>query len=154
MFTILVVDDDPKFLDAAEHMLTIAGYHVLGAADGNQAVDVLERRHSEIDLIIVDLALPGINGFELIGAISRRPNSIKIIATTSVYKECHFEMAETLGAHAAIRKPKEGRPLPEREWLATVRQLIGEPVRDLPANAGAPDSGDLSEAHNGTETSH
>jgi CheY-like chemotaxis protein len=126
MSTVLVVDDDPKFLKAVEHMLATAGYHVLRAADGNQAVDILEKKHSEIDLIIVDMALPGINGFEIIGAISRRPNRLKIIATTAVYKGA-FETAGTLGAHAAIRKPPEGKPLPERDWLGTVRRLIGEP---------------------------
>lgn len=155
MSTVLVVDDDPKFLNAVDHMLATAGYRVLRAADGHQAVDILEKKHNEIDLIIVDMALPGINGFEIIGAISRRPNRIKIIATTSVYKDTHFEMAATLGAHAAIRKPAEGKPLQEREWLATVRRLIGEPARDLRANA-APAQGteDSSESQNGTETSH
>jgi CheY-like chemotaxis protein len=134
MSTVLVVDDDPKFLNAAERMLATAGYRVLRATDGIQAVDLLEKKHGEIDLIIVDMALPGINGFELIGAISRRPNRIKIIATTSVYKDA-FEMAGTLGAHAAIRKPPEGKPLPERDWLGTVRRLIGESPREQPANA-------------------
>jgi CheY-like chemotaxis protein len=147
MSTLLVVDDDPKFLNAAEHMLTGAGYQVLRAIDGNQAVALLEKKHSEIDLVIVDLALPGINGFEIIGAISRRPNRVKIIATTSVYKDAHFEMAGALGAHAAIRKPPEGKPLPEREWLATVRRLIGEPAGDLRANAARPrGTGDPSES--------
>ena len=155
MSTVLVIDDDPRFLDAAERLLVAAGYQVLRASDGNQAIALLEKKHSEIDLAIVDLALPGINGFEIIGAISRRPNRVKIIATTSVYKDTHFEMAATLGAHAAIRKPAEGKPLQEREWLATVRRLIGEPARDLRANA-APAQGteDSSESQNGTETSH
>jgi CheY-like chemotaxis protein len=134
MSTVLVVDDDPKFLNAAEHMLAAAGYRVLRAIDGNEAVAVLEKRHSEIDLVIVDMALPGINGFEIIGAISRRPNRIKIIATTSVYKDA-FQMAGTLGAHAAIRKPPEGKPLPERDWLGTVRRLIGYASREQPSKA-------------------
>ena len=134
MSTVLVVDDDPKFLSSVERMLDTAGYRVLRATDGIQAVDLLEKKHGEIDLIIVDMALPGINGFEIIGAVSRRPNRIKIIATTSVYKDA-FEMAGTLGAHAAIRKPPEGRPLPERDWLGTVRRLIGEPAREQPLHA-------------------
>jgi CheY-like chemotaxis protein len=155
MPTILVVDDDPKFLNAAEHMLAAAGYIVLSASDGNQAVDLLEKRHNEIDLTMVDLALPGINGFEIIGAISRRPNPIKIIATTSVYKDLHFEMAGTLGAHAALRKPAPGNPIPERDWLATVRRLIGEPSPELHANAAqAPGKGDDSDSQNGTDTKH
>jgi two-component system, OmpR family, response regulator VanR len=134
MSTVLVVDDDPIFLSSVERMLATAGYRVLRATDGIQAVDLLEKKHGEIDLIIVDMALPGINGFEIIGAVSRRPNRIKIIATTSVYKDA-FEMAGTLGAHAAIRKPPEGRALPERDWLGTVRRLIGEPAREQPSNA-------------------
>lgn len=127
MSTILLVDDDPVFLASVARMLVAAGYGVVQATDGVQAVGVLEKQHDEIALAIVDLALPGINGFEIIGAISRRPTAIKIIATTAIYKDVHFEMAETLGAHAAMRKPPEGKPIPEREWLGTVRRLIGEP---------------------------
>jgi CheY-like chemotaxis protein len=125
MPTVLIVDDDPKFLDAVEQMLVTAGYRVWCAADGKQAVDILEKKHSEIDLTIVDLALPDINGFELIGAISRRTTHIRVIATSCVFKDPYLEMAATLGAHASIRKSPEGRPLPESEWLATVRRLIG-----------------------------
>jgi len=157
MPTVLAVDDDPKFLNALAEMLTAAGYGVIRAADGVQTVDLLEKKHNEIDLIIVDLALPGINGFEIIGAISRRPNRLKIIATTSVYKDAHFEMAGALGAHAAIRKPPEGKPIPEREWLDTVHRLIGEPAHPMRADAGgAPRTGkaDISESKNGPETSH
>jgi CheY-like chemotaxis protein len=125
MSTILVVDDDPGFFEEVEKMLSSAGYRVLHAADGNQALRTLERQHDEIDLTIIDLALPGLNGFELIGAIARRPNPVKVIATTSVYKDQHLEVAATLGAHAAIRKPAQGQPLPQMQWLATVRRLLG-----------------------------
>lgn len=125
MATVLIVDDDPKFLNAAEHMLVKAGYRVFRAADGKRAVDLLEKQHSEIEVAIVDLALPDINGFELIGAISRRANQIRVIATSCVFKDPYLEMAGTLGAHAAIRKSPEGMPLPESQWLETVRRLIG-----------------------------
>src|SRR5580704_4950737 len=125
MSTILVVDDDPRFMNAAEHMLVEAGYRVLRATNGKQASDLLEKQHGEIDLTIVDLALPDTSGFEIIGAISRRVNPIKVIATTSVFKDPYLEMAGSLGAHASIRKSPEGMPLPESTWLETVRQLIG-----------------------------
>lgn len=130
MSTILIVDDDSKFLAAADRMLAAAGYRVLQACDGKEAADVLKKSHREIDLAIVDLALPGINGFELIGAISRRPNPVKILATTALYKDVHLEMAKALGAHAVLRKPPAGAPLPEREWLDTVRRLIGDAARE------------------------
>jgi CheY-like chemotaxis protein len=137
MPTILVVDDDPNFLDAAEQMLVTAGYRVWCAADGKQAVDFLEKKHSEIDLTIVDLSLPDINGFELIGAISRRANAVRVVATTGIHKDTYLDMAGALGAHAAIRKPLKGTPLPEDEWLGTVHRLIGDAVREK-QSAAAP----------------
>jgi CheY-like chemotaxis protein len=125
MSTVLVVDDDPRFLNAAEHMLVEAGYRVFRAANGKQAANLLEKKHSEIDLTIVDLSLPDTNGFELIGAISRRISPIRVIATSGLFKEQFLEMAGSLGAHASIRKSPEGMPFPESEWLETVRRLIG-----------------------------
>lgn len=155
MSTILIVDDDPNFLCAAERMLTTAGYHVLRASDGKEATEILEKKHGEIDLAIMDLALPGINGFEIIGAMSRRPNSVKIIATTSVYKDDLLTMAGTLGAHAAIRKPPEGKPLQESDWLRVVTRLIGGAAPQQCVNAARANAArDGSEPSNGTETSY
>jgi two-component system cell cycle sensor histidine kinase/response regulator CckA len=127
MSTILVVDDDPAFLKETEKMLVDAGYRVLQAPDGLQAVRMLEQFRGNIDLAIVDLALPGVNGFELIGALSRRPNSLKVIATTGIYNNAQLETAAALGAHAAIRKPRVAKALPRRQWLDTIQQLIGTP---------------------------
>ncbi len=115
------------FVGEAGRMLTEAGYRVLQAPDGLRAVRILEEMRGEIDLAIVDLALPGMNGFELIGCLSRRPNSVKVLATSGVYHDMHLESATALGAHAAIRKPPSARQLPRQEWLGTVQQLIGEP---------------------------
>jgi CheY-like chemotaxis protein len=125
MPAILVVDDDLQFVASAENLLHEAGYQVLTATDGGRAMDLLERLHGDIGLAIVDLALPTVNGFELIGAIARRPGPMKIIATTSVYKDYHLQLVETLGAHAVIRKPPAGIPLPAKEWLETIRLLLG-----------------------------
>ncbi len=127
MGTILIIDDDPAFLAATEQMLQNAGYRVLQAMDGNRAVSIFEQQRGEIDLAIIDLALPGINGFELIGALTRRPNSVKIIATSGVFDNNQLEMAAALGAHATIRKPQSAKNLPRTQWLKTVEQLIGAP---------------------------
>ena len=136
MPTVLVIDDDPQFLDAASRLLAGAGYRVLRATHGHEAIGLLEKQHADIDLTVIDLALPGMNGFEIIGAMSRRPNPIKMIATTGVYKDRELEVAGVLGAHAVIRKPPTGQPLPEREWLATVRRLLGDPRSERSTGAG------------------
>jgi two-component system, chemotaxis family, sensor histidine kinase and response regulator PixL len=125
MRTILVVDDDPTFLNETEKMLSGAGYKVLQASDGKSAARMLDELNGQIDLAIVDLSLPGINGFELIGAVTRRPNSMKVIATSAVFKDLQLETATAVGAHAVIRKPQVVKRLPQQEWLRTIEQLIG-----------------------------
>jgi CheY-like chemotaxis protein len=127
MRTILVVDDDLTFLNEAKDLFSGAGYQVLQASDGHGAIRLLEELRGGIDLAIVDLALPGVNGFELIGALSRRPNSVKVLATSAVYQDRQLEAATVLGAHAAIRKPRNAKELPRQQWLTTVQELIGEP---------------------------
>lgn len=126
MGTILLVDDDPAFLTQVRKMLSEAGYEVLEAPDGEGAARVLEERRGQIDLAIVDLLLPGVNGFELIGAISRRPNSVKVIATSGIFRDKELCAATTVGAHATIRKPPPNRSLPREAWLNTIEQLIGK----------------------------
>lgn len=127
MRTILLVDDDPLFMREAGNMLTEAGYHVVQASDGLRAVRMIEEMREGIDLAIVDLSIPGVNGFELIGCISRRPNSIKVLATSGVYHDLQLESTTALGAHAAIRKPRSPQQLPRSQWLGTVKKLIGTP---------------------------
>jgi CheY-like chemotaxis protein len=136
MSTILIIDDDPEFQDKIQKLLARAGYDLLRADDGTSGVKLLEKHHRGIDLAIVDLSLPGINGFEIIGAISRRPSGVKVIATTGVYGEAHLEAARSLGAHAVIRKPAPGARLPEKKWLDAVRQLIGPATRGTGVRAG------------------
>jgi len=127
MRTILLIDDDPLFMREAETMLTDAGYRVVQACDGLRAVRLLEEMREDIDLAIVDLSIPGVNGFELIGCLSRRPNNIKVLATSGVYHDHQLESTTALGAHAAIRKPRSPQSLPRSQWLSIVQKLIGEP---------------------------
>jgi CheY-like chemotaxis protein len=125
MKTVLVVDDDPVFLSTVEQFLEASGYEVLQASDGELAIRVIEKERGRIDLAIVDLSLPKLNGYELIGALTRRPNSVKILATSGVFQHRQLEMATAVGAHAALRKPVSRRELPRTEWLNTIEQLIG-----------------------------
>ncbi len=68
---ILVVDDDPDVLLALTDTLSEAGYSVYGARDGIEALDAIEARRP--DLIITDLLMPTMTGFELLGALHDDP---------------------------------------------------------------------------------
>lgn len=127
MKTVLIVDDDPVFLGRLGAALTEANYRVLKATDGDEAMQVLEGHHREISLVVVDLVLPGTDGFQIIGAISRRPTLMKVIATTAVLKNNFLESCKYMGAHAVVRKPSPGQPLATDTWLETVGAVLGQP---------------------------
>ncbi len=62
--TILVAEDDHAVRTSIAHLLTESGYHVLQARDGEQAVRLARAHNSEIDLVIADIVMPGISGYD------------------------------------------------------------------------------------------
>jgi two-component system cell cycle sensor histidine kinase/response regulator CckA len=62
--TILVVDDEEIICDLLSGILNKLGYNVMIAGSGRQAVDIFSRKHSEIDLAIIDLFMPEMDGYE------------------------------------------------------------------------------------------
>ena len=83
--TILIVDDEPDILQLFRRMLSSSkrGYRALRASDGQQALKVLKRQ--SVDLILLDLVMPEMNGFQFIAAKNQDPNfqNIPIILTSA-----------------------------------------------------------------------
>jgi CheY-like chemotaxis protein len=82
-FRILIVDDEPAILETSAAVLGTKGYEVRTAADGFQALAELTR--SLPDLIISDLRMPNMSGFELLSVIRRRFPHIPVIAISGEY---------------------------------------------------------------------
>ena len=82
-FRILIVDDEPAILETSSAVLGTKGYEVRTAADGFQALAELTR--SLPDLIISDLRMPNMSGFELLSVIRRRFPHIPVIAISGEY---------------------------------------------------------------------
>ncbi len=120
--TVLIVDDDREFVANLAGALQRGGFAVLAAGDGTEALHRLDRDHESIDAVIVDLNLPGVNGFEVIGALTRRKNLIGIMATTGVYGDTFLEVAKYLGANIAVRKPPAGSDL--SAWVAVLKSVL------------------------------
>lgn len=123
---ILVVDDEVAFREGLTAVLTNAGYRALSAADGREAVALIERHKNGIDLMVVDLCLPDMDGVEIIRAVTRRKMPIKIIAASGVFDETYLEIAKSIGAHESVRKPIADRAVPAGHWLQIVGRLLGE----------------------------
>lgn len=102
MSAILVVDDDPKILRIIEHCLTREGHEVATALDGQQAIEQFHRQ--SYDLIILDLALPKIDGFQVCRTI-RETSFIPIIILSVRNQEVDKILGFNLGVDDYLTKP-------------------------------------------------
>ena len=78
MASILVVDDVVSTTKIVEQLLTVKGHQVICAASGKEALKIIESQ--PINLVITDIMMPEMDGYELIRELHKRPNPPKIIA--------------------------------------------------------------------------
>jgi CheY-like chemotaxis protein len=110
--TVLVVDDDPKFLSDLSSLLNAEGYSTIAAKDGREAKYALDSHRVLFNAAIIDLALPEIGGFQIIGELARtQRRPIPLMAITGAYSDIYLEVARYLGAQVSIRKPPPGESL-------------------------------------------
>jgi len=111
---ILVVDDNPTNLKLAVDVLECAGHHVQRAVDAEQALLVLQ--HTNPDLILMDIALPGMDGLALTRKLKADPatSHIHIIALTAFAMKGDEQKAREAGCDGYITKPIDTRLLPEQ----------------------------------------
>ena len=79
MQTILVVDDDPTVLHLCQNILKIGGYNILSAGGGSDALKLVGAQGSSIDLALLDVVMPIMNGIELARAIQKDYPQVKVV---------------------------------------------------------------------------
>ena len=104
---ILLVDDDPSILRLAQFCLEARGLTVILAEDGDRALDLL--RDEDFDLVVLDLMLPGKNGFEVLAILrsSQRNAELPVYILSARASDEVREQADAAGANGYIRKPFE-----------------------------------------------
>jgi DNA-binding response OmpR family regulator len=124
--TILIVDDDPNIVVALEFLMRHAGYAVATAGDGRQALDYLADR--EADLLILDVMMPNLNGFEVCAEVRATPRlaRLPILILTAKGREAEKARGLALGANAYLSKP-----FATHELVELVRRLL--PANKRPA---------------------
>lgn len=116
MNTVLVVEDEENLLEALRYNLEREGYAVNTAIDGEQAL--LSARDSAPDLVILDVMLPRLDGFEIC-RILRRRSDVPILMLTARGEEIDRVVGLELGADDYVTKP-----FSVRELMARVRNLL------------------------------
>jgi DNA-binding response OmpR family regulator len=102
---VLVVDDERDIVDLVKYNLTKNGYHAIAAYDGNEALEIAQRE--PLDLIVLDLMLPGMNGTEVARRLKAdaATASIPIVMLTAKGEETDVVVGLTLGADDYVTKP-------------------------------------------------
>ena len=120
MQTILVVDDEPKITQLVRDYLERAGFAVRSARDGQEAL--MRARTDRPDLIVLDLGLPGLDGFDVTRRL-RRDSTVPIIMLTARDDEADTLVGLELGADDYVTKPFSPRELVARVRAVLRRQL-------------------------------
>jgi two-component system, chemotaxis family, sensor histidine kinase and response regulator PixL len=118
---ILVVDDSITLRQNLALVLQKAGYHPIQARDGAEALSHLEQ-HPEIRMVICDVEMPGMNGFEFLSHRAQSPQlvNIPVVMLTSRGSDKHRQIAQALGANHYLTKPYL-----DQELLNTVARFVG-----------------------------
>ena len=135
---ILVVDDDPEIRHLLETYLQKNGYQVTTAAEGDSMWLALDQ--ARIDLIVLDLMLPGVDGMELCRTLRAR-SRIPVIMLTARGDEMDRILGLEMGADDYMAKPFSAR-----ELLARIKVVLRR-VRDLPADPLVDTPGKLAFSH-------
>ncbi len=127
MSRILIVEDDPSILRGLADNLDAESYEVLTAVDGEAGYRLI--REKQPDLIILDLMLPKLSGYELCRKVREEGNSTPILMLTARGEEADRVLGLDLGADDYVTKP-----FSLRELLARVRAILrrSQPPRTLP----------------------
>ncbi|MYL24406.1 response regulator [Halomonas alkaliantarctica] len=121
MANVLVVDDEPNIVLSLEFLMEQAGFEVTTAEDGEQALASV--KSAQPDLILLDISLPGISGFDVLEQLRAQPETerLPIIMLTAHGREVEREKGMALGADDYITKPFSTQTLVEK-----VKGLLNE----------------------------
>ncbi|MBW4618010.1 MAG: hybrid sensor histidine kinase/response regulator [Cyanosarcina radialis HA8281-LM2] len=119
---ILIVDDSLTLRQTLALTLQKAGYRILQARDGREALEQLQQ-NSNINLVVSDVEMPNMNGFEFLSQRRQDPtiSKIPVVMLTSRSSDKHQKLAAHLGAKAYFTKPYI-----EQEFLGAIKKIIEE----------------------------
>ena len=134
MFKILIAEDDRELCQLFHRVLSNNGYQTICVSDGKQALDVLDREY--IDLIISDIMMPNMDGYELVSSLRDSGNGIPVLMITA--KETFYDMQRgfSSGTDDYMVKPidvnemvlRVGALLRRAKMISDRKQVIGNTV--------------------------
>lgn len=121
--TILVVDDEPDIVALTSKFLKLGDFNTITCSNGKEALKIIEEKHDEIALILLDIMMPGKSGWEILEEIKSNEeyNNIYVILFTVKSFNEDIQKGKKLGADGYLTKPFSGKDL-----LKYVKKVLGE----------------------------
>jgi DNA-binding NtrC family response regulator len=126
---ILIIDDEAAIRESLETLLTLEGFHITTAIDGPTGIDLLTR--NEYDLLLLDLALPGESGIDLLPRIVELQPTLPVIMITAFGTVGNVVDAIRAGAENFVQKPWDNEKLLADIRAAVARHRAEEEVVQL-----------------------
>jgi two-component system chemotaxis response regulator CheY len=124
----LIVDDSKTIRMIIRRILVELGYEVCEAANGREALEVIEAENAAVDLVLADWNMPEMNGLELLKQLRQDPAyaSLKVIMVTTETELGHMVSALQAGANEYVMKPFTKNILKEKLELVGIPLLAGK----------------------------
>ena len=116
---VLIVDDSPTEMAALTNLLKRHGFEVLSAQNADAGLDLARTQHP--DLVLMDVVMPGLNGFQATRQLAKDPDTsgIPVVMVSTKSQETDRVWAMRQGARGYVTKP-----IDERLLLQTIRQVL------------------------------
>ncbi len=122
--TILLVDDEPSLLETGEGLLSYFGYKILTASSGEEALEIVKKEGEGINIVVMDLMMPGIGGLKSLEGMLELFPGMKIIIASGLMDAASSQNIRKSGAAAFIKKPYVIDELNRK-----IREILAVPVQ-------------------------
>lgn len=136
MSKVMVVEDDASLREIYSIRITAEGYEVVSAGDGEEALAVAVREKP--DLILSDVMMPKISGFDMLDILRSTPETanIKVVMMTALSADDQRQRGERLGANRYLVKSQVGI----EDVINTIHEVLGDKPVAAPAPTPAPEA--------------
>ncbi len=111
---ILLVDDEPLVLEVGTKMLQFLGYNVLRARDGQEALDLYKQNKNQLDVVILDMNMPGMNGAMVYDRLKTIQPNVKVLIASGYFDNHCIRNILKNGFTDFIQKPFNTAALSEK----------------------------------------
>lgn len=135
---ILLVDDEKQFVDTLAERLAVRGFSARVAYDGPQALKAVEE---PTDVIVLDLRMPGMDGFEVLRSVKKSNPQVQVIILTGHGGDAEEQTAYRMGAYNFLKKPMD-----IDELLNSIRMAYRDKVENAMVAVSLAEGGDFDAA--------